>query len=333
MKESMKLIFKLSKHNLKLSTAEVLSILQTKEHKLLDNFLIIDSKFDIDKVKRLAYTKSVYQLLFTSNKKNLINKIKTYNWKSIYKSNFCVQTQNSKQITSKTIADIIWNNLVGEGKTPKTKLKNSKTEIHFIFTKTKVIVAQLVSVNQEDFAHRKPHNRPELSPTSLDPRLARAMVNLSGAKLNNTILDPFCGVGGILIEWGLLGGKCIGYDINNIELKKCKINLKHYKIKTNQYKLINKDSLTIIKHYNYIVTDFPYGRNSKINKELKQLYSDFLKICKKTIKPKTIVVGVPNFINFKDIIKQTKQKNKYKIKHKFKIYIHKSLTKEVYVLE
>ncbi len=325
----MKLVFKLSKHNIKLSKAEVLSIFPTKDHKKLDNYLIIDAKYDLDQVKRLAYTKSVYKLLFISKPKNLVDEIKKYDWKKIYKTNFCVRVKNTKSPKDRLIADLIWDNLEKNKIKPKTKLNNSKTEIHFIFTKHKIIAAKLIYQNKQDFGERKPHKRPELSPTSLDPRLARCLVNLSQADLCGTIIDPFCGVGGILIEHGLLGGKCVGYDINNIELKKCEINLKHYKIKKQNYQLINKDALTIKKQYKYIVTDLPYGRNSKINKKLKTLYSQFLKLCKRTIKPKILVIGVPSFINFREIIKQ----NKYKIKHNFKIYIHKSLTKEIYVLE
>ncbi len=337
----MKLIFNLSKQNLKLSKAEVLSVFNTDEYKLLDNYLILDPDINDktreyqkqqNKINRLAYTKSIYQLLFMSKPKNLTDNIKKYDWKQIYKTNFCVRVKNSKIPTDRYVADLIWDNLEKNKIKPKAKLDNSKTEIHFIFTKTKVIIAKLLHQNKENFSGRKPHKRPELSPTSLDPRLARAMINLSGIRLNETLIDPFCGVGGILIEYGLLGGKCIGYDINNIELKKCKINLDHYK--TNQtnnklnYKLINKDALTINKQYKYVVTDLPYGRNTKVNKELKQLYKQFLELCGKKIKPKTIVIGVPDFINFRTIIKQSK----YKIRYNFKIYIHKGLTKEVYVL-
>ncbi len=325
----MKLVFKLSKQNSKLSKAEVLNLFPNSDFTLLDNYLIIDIKYNNSQIQRLAYTQSVYKLLFFSKPKNLIDDIKNYDWSKIYEKNYCVRVKNSKVPEERIIADIIWNNLEKNKIKPKTRLNNPKIELHFIFTKTKVIAAQLVYRNHEKFSKRAPHKRPQLSPTSLDPRLARCMINLSKVDLGRTILDPFCGVGGILIEWGLIGGKIIGYDINNIELEKCKINLKHYKIKKSNYELINKDALTIKEHYDYIVTDLPYGRNSRITRHLKQLYYDFLKICKLRIKPKTLVIGAPDFVKFKNII----NKSGYEIKYNFKIYIHKSLTKEVYVLE
>lgn len=52
---------------------------------------------------------------------------------------------------------------------------------------------------------------------SIPPRLARAMINLTGIERGGVILDPFCGFGTILQEALLLGLKPIGVDID----KKC----------------------------------------------------------------------------------------------------------------
>ena len=95
------------------------------------------------------------------------------------------------------------------------------------------------------------------------------------------------------------------------------INLKHYKIKN--YKLEKKDSSNINKKVNSIVTDIPYGKGSKLlNKELYEL---FLKSSQAVTK--NMVVIFPDFIDYKILIK----KSNWKIKNKFKVYIHKSLTR------
>ncbi len=44
----------------------------------------------------------------------------------------------------------------------------------------------------------------------MSPKLARCMVNLTGVKENDLVLDPFCGTGGILIEAGIMGARVIG---------------------------------------------------------------------------------------------------------------------------
>ena len=68
-------------------------------------------------------------------------------------------------------------------------------------------------IDRTCFEERKVQHRPFFSPISLHPKLARVLVNISAIKRDETLLDPFCGTGGILIEAGLIGAKVIGSDI------------------------------------------------------------------------------------------------------------------------
>ncbi len=54
----------------------------------------------------------------------------------------------------------------------------------------------------------RPFKRPMLS---IPPRLARIMINLSGAR-QGTVLDPFCGIGTVLQEAALMGFGIFGID-------------------------------------------------------------------------------------------------------------------------
>jgi tRNA (guanine10-N2)-dimethyltransferase len=183
-----------------------------------------------------------------------------------------------------------------------------------------------VKISKKEFLARRSHLLPAGHPTSLHPKLARALVNLTGAKKGEVILDPFCGAGGLLIEAGLIGMKVVGFDIDRIMLKRAKINLDYLRIKN--YRLELKDATTISKHYGYIVTDLPYGKNSKLSeKDLEKLYFYFFKVLKK-IKPKKSIIGLPDFIDYKKIIK----KSGLKIKKEFDWYLHKSLTKKIILL-
>jgi len=205
-------IFLLSKQNLELSKQEVLSLTNKQDFMLIGNLLIINTNFK--DYKRLAYTKEIYTLLFISNPKTLLIDINNFNWQKIYKTNFCLRSHNAKGFKENTLAGYIWNNL----KNPKVNLKKPKTEIHLFFIKNKVIGALLKYKNKQKFEKRKPHLRPELHPSSLNPRLARALINLTGIE-KDKLLDPFCGSGGILIEAGLIKLKPIGYDTDKIMLK------------------------------------------------------------------------------------------------------------------
>jgi len=346
----MKYIFLLSKEDLKLAKEEATSLLGIKKSKLIENLLFLDTD-NIELANRLAYTRKVYQFLFETKKENIAKDIKSFNWQEIYKKNFCVRVHSLDNTPTnrkgwgggtaeKELASKIWKTL----KNPKVNLKNPKTSIEFFIKENKIYAAKLVKELKQNFEQRKAHKKPELHPTALNPKLARALINLAGAQ--KEIMDPFCGAGGILIEAGLIGLKPIGYDLYKIMVKKAKINLEHFKIKN--YKLINQDALNIKKKYNYIITDVPYGLNSAIwtrkgnknkkiplkqnnrkqsLKDLEDFYLKFLKVLKKILKNKAVVI-FPHYVNYKKLIKQAN----LNIEKEFSQYIHRSLTRKITVL-
>lgn len=307
-------IFLLSKQDLELSKAELLAVLDTKKYKQEGEFIILETSFK--NYQRLAYTKSVYQLLFTTNKSRLEKDIEKYPWNRIYKENFCVRQFNTG-ISEKKFGSLIWEKI----KNPKVKLKNAKTEIHFFRHNSKIFCCNLIKVIKSDYEERKPHKRPELHPSSLHPRLARAVINLTGIK-KGILLDPFCGSGGILLEAGLIGLKPVGYDIDPVMIRRAKINLKHYKIKA---QLEMKDSTLLKKPVNYVVTDLPYGRNTP-SKNLEDIYKDFIAALKKILKKKAVIM-FPDFIDHKRLLKG------FKIEKEFTYYLHKSLSKNIILIK
>lgn len=121
---------------------------------------------------------------------------------------------------------------------------------------------------------RRAQMRPFFSPISLSPRTARLMINLSATMKGETILDPFCGTGGILIEGGILGRRVIGNDFALSMASGTKLNLKYFGIKDTN--VFNHDVLDLDpgEAVQAIVTDLPYGRNSRISsRELRDFYS------------------------------------------------------------
>ncbi|MCP3685614.1 MAG: methyltransferase domain-containing protein [bacterium] len=304
--------FQLAGEDLKLAEQEVLSIVNAKAHQLDNNLLLVETS-NIESTERLAYTHAIYEVLFTANNKTLEKQLEEFNWQSIYKKDFALRTINMKQSES-YLAGFIWNKL----KKPKVNLKNPKTSIT-LFNSKKIYCCKLIKEIKKDFMNRKAQFRPGFMPTSLHPRLARAAINLTGLK-KGTILDPFCGTGGILIEASLMGFSTIGYDIDKFILKKCEENMKFFKLKN--YKLESKDALKLNKPA-CIVTDLPYGKNSKLTEPLENLYLNFLK----KIKKRSVVI-FPSFINHKKLIK----KANLKIEHEFTYYLHKSLSKKIVVL-
>ena len=114
----------------------------------------------------------------------------------------------------------------------------------------------------------KPVRRESLA---ISPRLAKIMINLSGIKEGETIVDPFCGVGVIVQEALRLGINVVGIDKDAEAIQGILKNLKWGKFSEENYKIINGDSSTVkIKKTNAVVTEPDLGQVLKYapNKEI-----------------------------------------------------------------
>ena len=289
-----------------------------------DRVLILKSKENIkDLITRLAYTKRIFKLLFSCKKKELIKKFENYPWEKIYQKNFSIRIINLTDGTTeseKFLAKFVWNSV----DKPKVNLENPKTPITVILTKNYAHVCLFLQESKENFEKRRAHLRPGLLPISMHPKLARAVVNLTGIRKGEILYDTFCGTGGILIEAGLIGCKTIGYDIYDKALKCAKENLDYFKIK--KYRLMKKNALKIKNKINYLATDLPYGKGAKAEKNLENFYLKFLKNLRKILRKKAVII-FPDNVNYKKLIK----KAKLKIIGEFDYYIHKSMTKKIVV--
>ncbi|MEA2036071.1 MAG: DNA methyltransferase [Nanoarchaeota archaeon] len=340
----MKYVFLLSKEDIKLAKEEALSLLDVRRSRLVHNLLFLDLD-NIELSNRLAYTRKVYQFLFETNKKDLIKKIKDFDWESVYKRDFSVRVHKLEEDSGnipkeRDLAAYIWRKL----KKPKVNLSNPKTRVVFLIGKNKVYALKLVIALTHTFESRKAHKRPKLHPSAMNPKLARCIVNLTGAR--KEVMDPFCGAGGILIEAGLMGIKPIGCDLYKEMVDRAKINLDYYKIKG--YKLVNQDALNIKRKYDYVVTDLPYGlntsiwvktnnKNKKISlkqtdnnqriKNLEDFYLKFLKNLRKIMGKKGVVIS-PHYVDYRKLVK----KAGFTLEKEFSQYIHGSLTRKILVL-
>jgi len=326
-------LFILSKENLDLSIFEIISLGKITKYETVENLLITDKKISY---KQLAYTKKAYEVFFECDSfEKFKTKLDKIELTQHYKKSFCFRkttiarpgkiakkekNELGKDFPSENkLADLVYERLKRSVK-PVVDLKNPQTKFSLIITGSRAFFCTEIWENNELFSSRKAHLRPKPHPTSLDPRLARALVNI----LNKDFIDPFCGSGGFLIEGGLRGLKVEGYDIDPNMIIRAKLNLQHYKIK--DFNLFIGDGLRIKKKVPAILTDLPYGRNSKI-KDLTKTYKTFLTNAKNITKK--MVVAFPDFVDSDDLIK----KAGWKIIADFDYYLHKSLSKKIYVLE
>ena len=125
------------------------------------------------------------------------------------------------------------------------------------------------------FRGRDVRERPFFHPTSLKPKSARILLNLAGLRRGESVLDPFCGVAGILIEAGALGLKGTGVEMDQLMQLRAIGNLEHYRL-ADRFTILFADFLAVplpAAGFDAIVTDLPYGKSSLLfGKKLEELY-------------------------------------------------------------
>lgn len=131
-------------------------------------------------------------------------------------------------------------------------------------------------VDRRQFARRRPTLRPAFHPSTLMPAFARCMVNLARTPREGTFLDPFAGVGGILLEAGLIGTKVIGIDIDREMIEGARKNLEASGITDFQLMVGDARKLPALE-VDAVATDPPFGRQATTGGvELKKLYEEAL---------------------------------------------------------
>ena len=182
--------------------------------------------------------------------------------------------------------------------------------------------------NDKDYLTRMPKLRPIKMPYTLKSDMARAAINMLKLK-EGIILDPFCGIGGILLEATDMGFEIIGNDISWNDLKYFKKNFDHYYPKTSYIRILADSKTQFLKEntVDAIVTDIPYGKCSR--KLGTDLYEKFLQSAKQYLKPnKRLVIIYANFTQFKPLALKY-----FDEVVEIEEYINKSMTRHILVLE
>jgi len=110
-------------------------------------------------------------------------------------------------------------------------------------------------------------------------------VNLSSIKKGETMLDPFCGTGGIVLEAGLVGANVIGSDVEEKMIEGCKKTLEFYEVK--EHRLFCSDIGDIHKFINNYV--------DAVVEDIQRLYSRAFENISKVLKKGGLaVIGLSN---------------------------------------
>jgi len=176
---------------------------------------------------------------------------------------------------------------------------------------------------------RRPRRRAVFHPSTMPPKLARCMVNLSEVRDGETFLDPFCGVGGIAIEASLLGCEVVGVDALSRMVRSARRNLAHFGLKS--YGLLRADARNIPLHSaDAIATDPPYGTGaSTLKSTTKDILASFLPQAKMILSTGgKVVFASPLGTGAVDLA----ESHGFKVFDRHELYVHRNLTREILVL-
>ncbi|NWF86444.1 RsmD family RNA methyltransferase [Candidatus Bathyarchaeota archaeon] len=211
------------------------------------------------------------------------------------------------------------------------KLKNPDKTLTGILTKNKFIFGlKLAEIQPKSFVERRPKHKPFFHPSAMPAKLARCMVNLAKPKAGELVLDPFCGTGSMLIEAALIGCRVIGLDVQRRMVKGTSKNLAYFNLEPEGIIVADAKKLPITKA-DCIVTDPPYGISATtLKRTTMQIVEETLMAVQDILdKGKQICIAAPKTLG----IGRLSTTLGYKQLESHFVYVHRSLTREIAILE
>ncbi|MHA1910676.1 MAG: THUMP domain-containing protein [Candidatus Kariarchaeaceae archaeon] len=220
----------------------------------------------------------------------------------------------------------------------KAEVNLTAPEVEFIieicFGKVYLGINYLVIISKEE--ERRAYDRAIFRPGTMRTAFAKVIVNLSGARKGEMLIDPFCGVGGIIIEAEKLGIHSLGIEIDRLIARGAAKNVQESGSGFTEIIKGTALNLPIRTKENYVIaTDPPYDRavipvGEKGRTTSKRLFEQFLEEVQTwEIRPKRIGVAVPKEFDLPLLA----EKYDYKLVMSSYQQVHGSLTRHFGVMK
>jgi tRNA (guanine10-N2)-dimethyltransferase len=336
-----RLMFLLSGEHPSLPTAEVLAAIKAERRAYrrdeeLDQVLMLETKAAPGVLaERLAMTHWIGRHLCTSTTDEILAAMGSSDIVNLipHGKSFAVRIKRVKRYSTgispaelaKKIADLVRSEVDF-----KVDLTAPDVEIFGVLTEGKCALGLTEArVDRRQFERRRPKHRAAFHPGTLMPTLARCMVNLAQTPRGGTLLDPFCGVGGILIEAGLIGARPVGADIEPKLLEGAEKNLGQAGVTSYELSAGDARELEVGEKVDAVATDPPYGRQATTGgSELRKLYERALPKLAEALKPRRYMcITAPAGLELEEIAEDAG----FKLMERHEQRVHKSLTRNVYV--
>lgn len=341
-----KLFFLFSGEHKTLPISELKAILESEEYEYqilekLDQTSRIEADIGcVEQVKRRsALTRKCGLELFNckADMSSIVEKLDSKELTDVLKreESFAVRVKRVKNYTAE-MDSMTLESKIGEvilHKAEKTYVDLERPDKTFmgILTEGKFIFGvKLAEINPSSFISRRPKNKPFFHPSTMQPKLARCMVNLAKCKTGDLLFDPFCGAGSMLIEASLVGCQVLGGDIKRKMAKGSLRNLAYFDFKPEGI-LIADVRRSPITSVDCVVTDPPYGRSSTtMSRGTEQIMAEALESVHELLdEGGRVCMAAPKMLE----IGSMGEALGYSHLESHFVYVHRSLTREIAVFE
>ena len=302
-------IYRLAGEDLELAEAELNGFLKSQEidEKASRRKNLAEAENHPSQLKRLALTHEVAEKISEASEIEDLEAPDFSGSFAVRAENLTEDEKDTRKIEEK-LGEIL------ESDKNSVDLENPEKIFKAYMLDDEVVLGRLVQdIDRGLFMKRKNQERPFSSPVSLDPVLARVLVNLSGVSAGESLLDPFCGTGGILIEAGLCGIGVHGRDISEEMIEGAEENLENYGIISHDLKQSSVEEASELDRFDVLVTDLPYGRSSKTTESAVEKFAELVE----SFDGKAVFMY--NEASIGDL------------KAEHEVYVHKNLTRYIFV--
>lgn len=341
-----KLFLLLSGEHESLPVSEVRAILEAEGHpykitEKLDQVLRLEADPTcVDALKRrAAFTRLCALELFTcsSGTSSIIKAAQHAKLDDVLKQgeSFVVRVKHIKEYSSKingmTLERTLGALIVDKCPTANVNLKAPDKAFVGMLTEDRFIFGvKLAEIQAKPFVERRPRKKPFFHPSAMQAKLARCMINLAKPKAGETVLDPFCGTGTMLIEAKLIGCQALGLDIQRRMARGTMKNMAHFKVKPEGIIIADAKDPPLTK-VDCVVTDPPYGISSTtLKRTTKQIIEEVLTAVHELLSNgRRVCMAAPKKL---DIAHVSTSLGYQHLESHF-VYVHRSLTREIIVFE
>lgn len=184
----------------------------------------------------------------------------------------------------------LWPQTVAE----QTLYKPPNSEILILLTTNRMYIANTIVLYDSMLQKYRDESRPYVAAEiSTSPKICRTLLNLAGARRGDTILDPFCGTGTLLMEGALLGMRVIGIELDGNTAQGARSNLKwlgkdlgehlDYKVVKGDARDANKLIQETVDAVAFEPELGPVFDNPPQPKKAKSIIDDLIKLYKQTL--------------------------------------------------